>query len=123
MTLIERLDTHFRDFLELRASLGYSVGRWHIAPNFCEYLQSNYPDENIITKQMFDEWLCQYEFTTTSYQLHCVSTLRTFLRYLVFVGEDVFLPDDDYLSAVNSFEPISAISIEPPFFVKYSVFI
>lgn len=77
----------------------------YVADEFCEYLGAHYPDETAITKEMFDEWLCQREFATNAHHLHCVTNVRMFLRYLEFAGEHVYVPDGDYSVRVERFSP------------------
>ena len=105
MMLMDSIDTHFSNFIELRKSLGYRHGRWHVGSELSDYFTRNYPDETAITKRMFDAWLEQREFKTNSNHAHIVTNARTFLRYLRFVGEDVFIPGDDYSVNVPRYTP------------------
>lgn len=105
MNLIKRLDSLLQNYRDLRLSLGYNVKKRYVADEFCEYLGVHYSDENAVTKEMFDKWLCQRVFATNSHHLHCVTNIRMFLRYLRFTGEDVYVPDEDYSVRVERFLP------------------
>jgi integrase len=105
LSLIKRLEVPLRDYKDLRTSLGYKVKNRYAVDELCEYFIMNYPDENTVTKQMFDSWLCQRTFQTNSYHEHCITDTRMFLRYLRFAGEDVFVPDGDYSVRTERFPP------------------
>ncbi|WP_025642767.1 tyrosine-type recombinase/integrase [Schnuerera ultunensis] len=97
MNFGEMLDKDYSDMLVLKESLGYSKVTYqpHVK-EFISYCAENYPESNVITKMMFDNWLQEKQFKTNATHNSAVSRIRGFLRFQVAMGKESFIPDEQY---------------------------
>lgn len=106
MGFIEILNQHYDDMLQLRESLGYSIGKNpQIVREFIVFCGTNYPNGSSVTKEMLDVWLESKSFKTNSTHNFAITKIRNFLKYLASIGETAFLPDQDYSVRVVRYVP------------------
>ncbi|MBP7902539.1 MAG: tyrosine-type recombinase/integrase [Spirochaetes bacterium] len=106
MNFKSEMMSHYNDMLDLKESLGFNRHTYsaHIV-QFIEYCSDNYPDVNMITKEMIDSWLSVYDFKTENTRRIAVINVRHFTKYLRAIGKDAFVPDSDYNVKTKRFVP------------------
>jgi len=97
VNFVEKLNQHYDDMLELRVSLGYSIGKdTSLMREFISFCGKHFLGIEAITKEVIDCWIQNREFKANATHNLAISNLREFTRYLIFVGEMAFIPGDGY---------------------------
>lgn len=95
--IAEILTNHYDDMLNLRESMGYSIGKaTQRVRKFIAFCGDNYAGSDGITKEMLDSYLRNRGYNTNSTHKHEITKIRGFTRYLESVGVPTFIPGDDY---------------------------
>ena len=96
MNLEKKLNDAFEEMMSYRQSIGYATATYRSSvPPFISFCVENHPDALCITREMVNEWLDYYPYTTNSKAVF-ISLLREYTKYLNFLGYDDFIPDEDY---------------------------
>ena len=96
MTLDEKLNNAFEEMMDYRQSVGYATATYRSSvPPFINFCIENHPEALRITREMVNEWLNHYPYSTNS-KAAFISLLREYTKYLNFLGHDDFIPDEDY---------------------------
>ena len=97
MRLGEILTNHYDDMLQLRESLGYSIGKaTQRVRKFIAFCGENFAEGESVTKEMLDSYLQSRDYNTRSTHNHEITKIRGFSRYLESVGFSAFIPGEDY---------------------------
>lgn len=100
-----RLDLLLDEFIKYRGASGFATETAEcMLRMFTRYCLQFFPDAQTIDQEMLDSWL-QYHPYSNNYYISFISILRKFTRYIAFLGEDVFIPDDDYCAKYIPFIP------------------
>ena len=106
MDFMRLLNQHYNTMLKALKGLGYkSFTPVSGVTEFIRYIGTKYPNSDSITKEMFDDWLSQRVFNTSSNKSYVMTKVRGFLRYLRGVGVDAFVPGRDYSIRIERFIP------------------
>ncbi len=86
----------FDEYMAYRQGTGYSTKDYvsQLVP-FIDYCNCAFPDAATITMEMVDGWLAK-KHTSAKSQSNLVSAIRQFARFLRFLGQDAFIPDEEY---------------------------
>ena len=106
MNVLEsRLNDAFEEMMSYRSAVGYATATYRssVLP-FISHCIRNYPDADLITRDMVDEWLGFYPYSNNG-KAAFVSLLREFTKYLNFLGYADFIPDDEYTIKRTAFIP------------------
>lgn len=102
----EHMTKHYEDMLNLKISLGYSVPRG-LAPitGFIAFCAELRPNADGFSRMMVEDWLGQQHFKTNTTHNLAITKIRNFARYLVSIGVDAYVPDDEYSVRVIHYTP------------------
>lgn len=102
---LERLQESFQRFLDYRNAVGFDTSAYvNGLSTFIEYCGYNWPNAEFLTREMVDSWLITYNYSKNS-QANFISYLREYVRYIRFLGQDAFFPDEDYSIKRIAFQP------------------
>lgn len=105
MTFKKRLNRAFEEMMEYRNAVGYATATYRSSvPPFIDFCVERYPEADLITSGMLDEWLAFYQYSNNS-QAAFLSLLREYTKYLNFLGYSDFIPDDDYTVKRTAYTP------------------
>ena len=105
MTLDDKLNDAFEEMMDYRRSVGYATATYRSSvPPFINFCIENHSEAVRITREMVNEWLNHYPYSTNS-KAAFISLLREYTKYLNFLGHDDFIPDEDYAVKRIAFNP------------------
>ena len=100
-----KLNDAFEEMMDYRRSVGYATATYRSSvPPFINFCIENHPEAVRITREMVNEWLNHYPYSTNS-KAAFISLLREYTKYLNFLGHDDFIPDEDYAVKRIAFNP------------------
>ena len=86
----------FQDFLQVRASLGYSTEMYKsYLQQFISFCEQTYGRDTEITRQILDEWLLGKEFSSSKTKSNAIGNIRSFTCYQQSIGKQTFIPSPD----------------------------
>lgn len=105
MRLDEYLDQSLRKLLDYRSATGYATETYRVTLQpFVDFCKTNFSERGEITKDMVDRWL-EYKSYSTNSQISFIACLRNFSRYINFLGQRAYIPDEDYTLRMVVYEP------------------
>lgn len=102
----ERMTQHYEHMIALKISLGYSVPRGlEPIPSFIAFCSERHTEADGFSRAMIEDWLGQKHFKTNTTHNLAVTKIRNFARYLMSVGIDAHIPDEEYSVRVIHYTP------------------
>lgn len=105
MVLNDYLEEYLVKMLEFRDAAGYATVTYKVTlMPFIDFCCSRYPDTEVLTAEMLDEWLVFKGYTVNT-QATFIACLRQYCRYINFLGTSAYIPDEDYTLKRIAYEP------------------
>ena len=112
MTLEKRLNDAFEEMMSYRTSVGYATATYRSSvPPFIRFCAEKFPNSELITPEMIDEWLAFYPYSINS-KAAFIALLREYTRYLNFLGYEDYIPDDGYTVKRIAYNPYLFTDVE-----------
>jgi integrase/recombinase XerD len=113
MVMTDYLEEDFLKMLTYREAAGYATVTYKVTlMPFIVFCCENYPYASGITREMVDAWLAVKKYSINT-QAAFIACLRQYCRYINFLGQKAYVPDEDYT--------IKRVSYEPYMFTDYEL--
>lgn len=105
MKINDYLEDYFLKMQAFREAAGYATVTYKVTlMPFLEFCCSHYPEADSIAQEMVDGWLVFKAYSVNT-QAAFIACLRQYCRYVNFLGEKAYIPDEDYTLKRIAYEP------------------